>query len=234
MEQIYTIPINEKFEASRDDHSCGCPLCALHRMLEESEVDLIMGASMMEPDIRIKTNEKGFCHTHLSMMLAKQNRLSFTLTMESHLDELREDISGNFITNMIDPIAKPINRLKKLDSECYVCEKLDHNFARLISNVIYMWEADEEFREKFKAQPYFCLPHYRMLLEEADKRFGKKKQAEFLRDAQSVVLPYFDSLRDDVKFFCKKFDYRFKDEPWGNSKDAPERAVKFLVGDMNG
>lgn len=234
MEQIYTIPINEKFEASRDDHNCGCPLCALHRMLEESEVDLIMGASMMEPDIRIKTNEKGFCHTHLNMMLAKQNRLSFTLTMESHLDELRDDISGNFITNMIDPIAKPINRLKKLDSECYICEKLDQNFARLISNVIYMWEADEDFREKFKAQPYFCLPHYRMLLEEADKRFGKKKQAEFLRDAQSVVLPYFDSLREDVKFFCKKFDYRFKDEPWGNSKDAPERAVKFLVGDMNG
>ena len=233
MEQIYTIPINEKFEAARDDHSCGCPVCALYRMLEDSEVDLIMGASMMEPDIRIQTNKLGFSRTHFDMMLAKKNRLSFALTMESHLDELREEISGNFLTNMINPTGKPVERIKKLDSDCYVCERVKRNFARLISNIIYMWEADEEFREKFKAQPYFCLPHYRLLLEEAEKRFNKKKQAEFLKDAEGVVLPYFDSLREDIKFFCKKFDYRFKDEPWGNSKDSPERVVKFLSGDLH-
>ena len=27
MEQIYTIPVNEAFEASRDDPACGCPMC---------------------------------------------------------------------------------------------------------------------------------------------------------------------------------------------------------------
>ena len=34
MEQIYTIPVNEAFEASRDDASCGCPMCALYNKLE--------------------------------------------------------------------------------------------------------------------------------------------------------------------------------------------------------
>ena len=64
MEQIYTIPVNEAFEASAADPSLGCPLCALYRKLEENELDLILGASMMEPDVRILTNEMGFCPTH--------------------------------------------------------------------------------------------------------------------------------------------------------------------------
>lgn len=55
MEQIYTIPVNEAFEAGAADPSCGCPICALYRKLEEDELDLILGASMMEPDVRIRT-----------------------------------------------------------------------------------------------------------------------------------------------------------------------------------
>ena len=66
MEQIYTIPVNEAFEASAADASCGCAFCALYRKLEENELDLILGASMMEPDVRIKTNDEGFCKTHRS------------------------------------------------------------------------------------------------------------------------------------------------------------------------
>ena len=57
MEQIYTIPVSEAFEKSAADKSCGCPFCTLYNKLECDELDLILGASMMEPDVRIKTNE---------------------------------------------------------------------------------------------------------------------------------------------------------------------------------
>ncbi len=233
MEQIYTIPVNEKFDASRDDHTCGCPMCSLYRMLENNEVDLIMGASMMELDIRIVTNKLGFCKTHFDMMLKLKNRLSLALTLESHLDELRGDVKGNFVANMVNPMKTPISRIEKLEGDCYVCKRINGNFEKVVSTVIYMWDTDEEFREKLKAQPMLCLPHYRMLLDEAERRFNKKKQGEFLKDAEGVVLPYFDEIREDIKFFCKKFDYRYADEPWGNKKDAPERAIKFLCGDLH-
>ena len=68
MEQIYTIPVNEAFEAGAADHSCGCPICSLYRKLEEDELDLILGASMMEPDIRIVTNQLGFCREHFKKL----------------------------------------------------------------------------------------------------------------------------------------------------------------------
>ena len=60
MDTIYTIPVNEAFEASAADSSCGCPFCALYNKLEDDELELILGASMMEPDVRIKTNMKAF------------------------------------------------------------------------------------------------------------------------------------------------------------------------------
>ena len=39
---------------------------------------------------------------------------------------------------------------------------------------------------------------------------------------------YLKTLKDDVSWFCKKFDYRYDSEPWGNSKDAVERAIKSI------
>ena len=44
---------------------------------------------------------------------------------------------------------------------------------------------------------------------------------------------YFDKLRADVSWFCKKFDYRYENEPWGDAKDAPERAKVFLNGQLH-
>ena len=80
MEKIYTIPVNETFEEQD-----GCPFCRLFSRLENDELDIILGASMMEPDIRIKTNEQGFCADHYSMMLKRKRMLGIALMLDSHL-----------------------------------------------------------------------------------------------------------------------------------------------------
>ena len=99
MEQIYTIPVNEAFEESAADASCGCPFCRLFNKLEDDELDLILGASMMEPDVRIQTNREGFCRTHYDMMFVRKNRLGMALTLESHLAELTDEIR-NVVADM--------------------------------------------------------------------------------------------------------------------------------------
>ena len=91
MEQIYTIPVNEAFEACAAAGEPTCPFCSLYNKYENDEIDLILGASMMEPDIRKKTNEAGFCRTHFDMMLAYSKRLPLALILESHLAEVIED-----------------------------------------------------------------------------------------------------------------------------------------------
>lgn len=42
-EKIYTIPVNEAFEACAEDKSRGCPFCRLYNKLEADETDLILG-----------------------------------------------------------------------------------------------------------------------------------------------------------------------------------------------
>jgi hypothetical protein len=37
-------------------------------------------------------------------------------------------------------------------------------------------------------------------------------------------------LEGDLDWFTQKFDFRFKDEPWKNSKDALPRAIAALGG----
>ena len=231
MDMNFTIPVNEAFEASAADASCGCAFCALYRKLEEDELDLILGASMMEPDIRIQTNEKGFCRTHYDLMFTRKNRLGMALTLESHLADLRKEIRDGGLGG--GQGNKPIKRIGELEQTCYVCERITRNFENMVDTAVYLWQTDEEFAPKLQAQPYFCLPHYRKFLAYGQRRLGKKHQQVFAAQCAKVVETYFDQLQEDVSWFCKKFDYRYNEEPWYNSKDSVERAFKFLRSDIH-
>lgn len=234
MEQIYTIPVNEAFEASAADSSCGCPMCAIYRKLEENELDLILGASMMEPDVRIKTNKQGFCHTHYDMMFVRKNRLGMALTLESHLAELKKDLGKGLLGALTGrPDQKPAKRIAALEDSCYVCKRIDFHFQHMAETAVLLFDTDETFVEKLKAQPYLCLPHYRLLLEKAAERLSKKKLPQFCQLTERVVKGYLETLSEDISWFCKKFDYRYDKEPWKNSKDSVERAIKFLRSDLH-
>jgi hypothetical protein len=234
MEQIYTIPVNEAFEASAADSGCGCPMCALYNKLENDELELILGASMMEPDVRIKTNRLGFCRTHYDMMFVRKNRLGMALTLESHLKELQDDLSKGLLGSITGrPDQKPAKRIAALERSCYVCGRIDFHFQHMAETVVVLFEGDENFSEKMKKQPYFCLPHYRLLLEKAAARLPKKRLGEFCAITEGVVKSYLETLTEDVSWFCKKFDYRYDAEPWKNSKDSVERAIRFLRSDLH-
>ena len=230
MEQIYTIPVNEAFEWSRDDHSCGCPVCTIYNRLEENELDLILGASMMEPDIRIKTNETGFCRTHYDMMFVRKNRLGMALTLESHLAELQKDLTEASIPFVQPKGDKPARRLAKLMDDCYVCGRIEHNFTLMQETAALLWEQDPEFRTKCAAQPFFCLHHFGTFVACAKARMSRRDFGDFYKAVSVQMDTFMDTLNADVSWFVKKFDYRYEDEPWGNAKDAPERAIAFLGG----
>ena len=231
MEQIYTIPVNEAFEASAADKSCGCPFCALYNKLEDNELDLILGASMMEPDVRIQTNKEGYCRTHYDMMFVRKNRLGMALTLESHLTELRAEIKDSGLFCAAGANAE--KRIGALEGSCYVCRRIEFNFSHMIETAVLLWDTDDEFKKKLDAQPYFCLPHYRALLSTGRDRLGKKKFPEFQKACARIVNGYAEKLENDVSWFCKKFDYRYDQEPWYDSKDAVERAIKFLRSDLH-
>ncbi len=228
MEQIYSIPVNEAFDKSAADPACGCPICTLYKKLQEDELDIILGASMMEPDIRIKTNEQGFCLTHYNMMLGRRRMLGMGLILESHLAEVKKKLDGPVILG--DKKKAALAALDKLECDCYVCARIEKNLSAMIATVCYLFETDTEFRKKFSRQPWFCMPHYRAMLDYGSKKMNKRNYSELYSAAYGIQSAYLDALTGDVSWFCKKFDYRYDEEPWYNSKDSVKRAVKFLGG----
>ncbi|MBQ8529304.1 MAG: hypothetical protein IJ459_06155 [Clostridia bacterium] len=232
MEQIYTIPVNEAFDLVSEKKECGCPFCVLYRKLQEDELDIILGASMMEPDIRIKTNEQGFCLTHYNMMLGRKRMLGMGLILESHLDEVKKKLSGPVVLG--NKRAAAISALGTLESDCYVCSRIEKNLNAMTATAVYLWDSDCAFREKFEKVPYFCLPHYRAMVDYASKKMSKRSFSEFYDAAYGIEERYLSELRLDVSWFCKKFDYRYDEEPWYNSKDSVQRTIKFLSGDPKG
>ena len=229
MVQIFMIPVGEAFDACRGKIECGCPICRLYRQLQRDELDIILGASMMEPDIRIKTNELGFCADHYAGMLVRKRMLGMGLILESHLAETEKKITARSLLK--DPSAASIKAIGKLNRDCYVCSRIEKNLAGMISTVVYMYETDDEFVKKFRDQPYFCLPHYEAMMTYAQKKMKPKLFREFFDDAQKIETEYVKTLENDVSWFCKKFDYNYEEEPWYNSKDSVQRSIKFLSGD---
>jgi hypothetical protein len=233
MEQIYTIPVNEAFSAMLEEgveHKCRCPFCEMHSRLEDKEVDRILGAAMMEPDVRIRTNQVGFCPTHFEEMLRGKNRLGLALILESHLDELKGKMKGGILGKSAAGIVKTLDAL---ENSCYVCERIETAFTRMIETAVLLWERDTEFGEKFRAQTCFCLPHYRRMIAYAQAKLPKKTFARFYEEASEIENTYLDKLKEDVSWFCKKFDYRYADEPWNGAKDAPERAIAALSSEKH-
>ena len=230
MEQIYTIPVNEAFDEVAEKQECGCPFCVLYRKLQNDEIDIILGASMMEPDIRMKTNEQGFCLTHYNMMLRRKRMLGMGLILESHLAEVEKKIDGP--TLLRSKAQASIAALDKLNSDCYVCSRIDKNLSAMMATAVYLFESDPNFKAKFSKAPYFCLPHYKRMIEYASKKMSKRNFRDFYEAAHGIQNNYVKALQGDVSWFCKKFDYRYDEEPWYNSKDSVQRSIKFLSGEL--
>ncbi len=230
MEQIYTIPVNEAFDEVSQKPECGCPFCVLYRKLQNDELDIILGASMMEPDIRIKTNEQGFCLSHYNMMLRRKRMLGMGLMLESHLAEVEKRVDGPTLLGNKAQAAH--DSIAQLNGDCYVCGRINKNLTAMISTAVYLFESDFDFRAKFAKAPYFCLPHYKAMLGYSSKKMPKRIFREFYDTAHGIQKKYMESLRADVSWFCKKFDYRYDEEPWYNSKDSVQRSIKFLSGEL--
>lgn len=227
-EVIYTIPINDAY-----DVKCGCPVCRLEKQLEKDSLEYIMGAAMMEPDIRTETNKSGFCQKHFSDMLGMKNRLSLTLMLQSYLGEILSD----GVPKKCDSITKKdfekiSEKLTRSTSGCFVCERVSEKLALYARNIVYIWQSTPEFREKTRSQEYFCPRHLALLTQTAKDIVPKKNFHEFCADHFSATRKILENLSDEVTRFCNSYNYLYRDIPLGEARLAAEHTIDFLGGDM--
>ena len=237
-EKIYTIPVNEAFDAGGE-----CPFCTMREKIENDAINYVLGPSYMEEDIRAETDEKGFCKRHIRNMYERQNSLGIALMLSTHFEkicgELREKLKEAPVSGKKSLFSRPKEGERSASSEfihqtadsCYVCERIEENMARYIDTFFYLWKTEPEFKEKVLSGNGFCIEHFAMLLDEGQKRISDKEYSEFYNSLSKLELENLERVRGDLLWFIDKFDYRFHDEPWKNSKDALPRSIKKLMGE---
>ncbi len=233
-EQIDTIPIYDAFDAGTE-----CPLCKIYHDLEEAAVAFTMGPSYMEDDIRAQTDEKGFCPEHLRQMYAHGNRLGLALMMNTHFDKVIADMKkaaesrssggrgGLFFKKKAE--GEPVvSYIRKLEGTCFVCDRIQVSYPRYVNTIFHLWKKDSLFREKFEGCKGFCITHYKDLYEASVEELSGKGREEFLEALDHVFFENIDRVNGDVDWFIQKYDYRNKDKPWKDAKDALSRAATKL------
>lgn len=207
-DDITSIPISEVFEEKG-----GCPICRLRNILEERTIKYITGAAMMEPDIRIETNKKGFCNLHYKQMIENGPKLSVALILQSHIEHLT---NTNYLTSA------------KSQLSCYVCDKLNHNMTQILNNLCVLWEKEMDFRTLFNSQEFICLSHCKELINFSGK-ISKNKRKDFVNATVVLAQKKADLLTEELKEFCYMFDYRSGGNASDIAKKSPENSIEWLT-----
>ena len=222
-ESILTIPVNDVFGPKK-----GCPICRLRDGIEENICEYIMGAAMMEPDVRIDTNKQGFCHTHYNQLLQQNNRLSLALMLSTHMAEKEKELFGSKLA-----IGKG-KKTEQMGTTCFVCSKVSWGINHTLETVFRMYAKDPEFKRLFSQQEYICIPHYKLLLSQGSAQMSKGDFAQFRKELEQLTDSYMKSLTADVEQFSLSFDYRnagnLHNAEMEHVRTSVQRAIEFLTG----
>ena len=244
---IDTIPL---WDAAKTEGEC--LMCALERRMELSETERYLGASVMEPDVRIQVNRKGFCRKHHAMLFGMSNRLGHALMLESHMIENRERLDkvwktiekageqlesasvGDRLSGRTkaarDAVVQEAKGIREMTETCVLCDTLKDHMTRYLHTFFHLYRQDGEFRKKFQESKGLCIPHTGQLLEVAAEELSTKELGAFARVLARTERENLDRIQEEISWFIKKFDYRYEKEDWKGSQDAVERTVNKTRG----
>ena len=227
-ERIYTIALNDAI-----GEKCGCALCTLEKKLEEDAAAYFLGPSLMEPDGRQLTNEKGFCRRHMNMLLGGGNRLGLALTLETHLNELADGLSVKIkrgLTGALVDFEACSEELYSHFRSCALCDKLNGQMSAAAENMVFLVENEQEFREKFEASGGLCLEHFALTVQASRRELSGKKAERFVSYLYELQKKELSELNELVHEFTLSFDYRSAGKPLSEeAAQSVEKAVKILT-----
>lgn len=233
----YTLDTIPVLDAYRTD--CECPLCRLRILCEDQYVDSMLSSAYMEPEWRVRSNETGFCTRHFDLMYRRRNRLGLALMTHTHMQEviaslekiLAEGGSGKrgLFARKTDDAGAPA-RIRARMEGCVICEQVDAALQRYGYTIAQLYFTNSEFKTLFEQSKGFCLPHLALVLELAAKTLSGAQQEAFQKAVAALELANLRRVEGELEWFTLKFDYRNDGKPWGNSQDAPERAINKLMG----
>ena len=116
------------------------------------------------------------------------------------------------------------------EKHCYICERMQEIYGRMLNTFVYMLREDAAFGELLMKSPGFCLHHFADVLEVCGKSLTPAEQEIWIPKLGELMEKNLDRIQEDIDWLIEKYDYRNKDADWRQSKDAVQRTMQKLTG----
>lgn len=243
-EKLYTIELTDAVKA--DDE---CMFCWLERKLEQENLEFVLGSSYMESDIREQTSQKGFCRHHTKMMYDYGNTLGNAWILKSRMEHMNREfqkqmsqyqpgakksggLTGLFRkTSGREDSAGPVEQwLRSEENHCYVCDRMQVIYGRMLDTFVYQLRNDPDFCEHMLQSKGFCMHHFADVMQVCEEKLKPEEKERWIPKLGELMSRNLDRIQGDIDWMIEKFDYRNQDADWKNSRDAVQRTMQKLVG----
>ena len=214
----------------------GCPVCRIMEEASASYVDALFYEQVTDVGVRRKLRQaRGLCNWHgWRISQTPMVALGVAIIAQDLLEEegarLAELQRQPFWRRIGKHVQAHVSRRALLAhvrrwrrrSSCPACQAVQVHEQHALETLLNFL-ADEVFARHFEASFGVCVPHLARAAEYYPSHPALVTFFEVQRGKQARLVA-------ELEEFCRKHDYRFRDEAWGPESDAWQRAIEVLVG----
>jgi hypothetical protein len=218
----------------------GCAVCRLKADAVDRFLDGLLWESVNDPGRRREIRQaRGFCHRHawslvrvsasLGVAIITRDVLQSALAaMDSAPFQATSPWSMRRVQEALDPrqpaaaTAELVARLEP-QAACPACVWAEKMEGVYLGEFVGHLLGQDGLLADYESSDGLCLPHFRQALA----RVRDERVFEALVDAQRAI---WERLIAHLSEFIRKSDHRFRNETWGEERDAWLRAIAALAG----
>ncbi len=231
--QLETIPVWDGVRSGDE-----CFLCSLMREAEEDGVRYYLSSAIMTPEVRVTTNDHGFCTKHFSLLAEANKAQSLGLVMDTYyqknaetFDELLDKVSSSSSPRKAQKLFSSFfDSYHEREEGCLICSRMKDRLDRYTFTVASLYGEDPEFRQALENSKGFCIHHTEALFKMAPEALSGDVLVSFYKTLASLLKTNLERVRQDDWWLTQKYKSENRDKPWNGCEDAAKRAVYKFTG----
>ncbi len=231
--ELETIPVWDALHKEGE-----CFICDLMAMAQKDALSFYLGNSVMNPETRVKVNEHGFCSKHWQLLVSANKPQGVALMADTYLARTREKSDAALKVLMKVTRARQAKKAVQAFNEiiderekgCLVCSAMEERLKRYLYTTCYLWGEDPSFREELSKSKGFCLHHFQLLLETAQRALSSSQYPSFVQAVSELEVSNLDRIAKDIYWMTQKYKSENADKPWNGCEDAHRRGVDKITG----
>jgi hypothetical protein len=218
----------------------GCPFCRLLSRSADRYLDAVLWEMVNDTAVRDELNQaRGYCQQHSWMLVRAGAALGVAILTRDVIKTLLGVLESSPVGEVRGRVLQSLRRSRDKGAvsgataplvaellpqvPCPVCAhslSLEQDYAKTL---LAHLDDPGALAQVYRRSDGLCLPHFRQTLAQATS----STDARTLVATQQAV---WEQLHAELSEFIRKKDYRYRDEPFGDEKDAWRRALESVAG----